>query len=131
MDDGAALRIGAIVLDCPDPMALAGFYAALLRWEAPRWGEAVDQDGAEDDWVEVVDPAGGPTMSFQRDPAYRAPTWPDPERPQMVHLDVRVADLAAEHERVVRLGAAPLTDAGGSFRVYADPVGHPFCLCVC
>ena len=47
----------------------------------------------------------------------------------MLHLDVTVADVDAEHDRVVALGARPLTDRKGTFRVYADPAGHPFCLC--
>jgi len=118
-----ALKLGAIVLDCPDPRALAGFYAELLGWSVA--------DDAEHDWVDVVSPDGGPTVSFQRDPDYRPPTWPRPERPQMLHLDVKVSDLDAEHDRAVRAGATPLTDRQGSFRVYADPAGHPFCLCAC
>lgn len=115
-----ALRLGAIVLDCPDPPALATFYAELLGWTV-----AEDSD---DTWAWIVSPHGRPTMCFQPAADYRPPTWPDPERPQMLHLDVEVSDLDAEHERVVRIGARPLTDRQGSFRVYADPAGHPFCL---
>lgn len=40
------------------------------------------------------------------------------------------------HERAVELGATPLLpttapepDKTSGFRVYADPAGHPFCLC--
>jgi hypothetical protein len=70
-------------------------------------------------------------VSFQRAPDYQPPTWPNPPRPQMLHLDIEVSDLDAEHERAVRAGARPLTESQGSFRVYADPAGHPFCLCAC
>jgi Glyoxalase-like domain len=118
-----ALKLGAIVLDCPDPLGLAGFYADLLGWSV------APDSGAE--WADVVDPAGGPTVSFQRDEKYRPPTWPDPQRPQMLHLDVQVADLDAEHERALKLGATQLPGGGRTFRVYADPAGHPFCLCAC
>src|SRR5215207_311853 len=96
-----ALRIGAIVLDCPDPRRLAQFYAELLGW-------SVADGGADDDWVDVVSGEGGPSVSFQLDPNYRPPTWPANERPQMLHLDIEVSDLDAEHERAVRIGAQPL-----------------------
>jgi predicted enzyme related to lactoylglutathione lyase len=56
------------------------------------------------------------------------------ERPQQIHLDFYVQDVAAAHEKAVGLGAKVLqvadhltTDNG--FQVYADPAGHPFCLC--
>ncbi|WP_269801784.1 VOC family protein, partial [Blastococcus atacamensis] len=53
---------------------------------------------------------------------------PDPSRPQQFHLDIRVADIAEAEPKVLALGARPLPGGGGDFRVYADPVGHPFCL---
>jgi hypothetical protein len=57
------------------------------------------------------------------------PRWPDPERPQQLHLDIRVEDVDAAERVVLDLGAArlPARDESG-FRVFADPVGHPFCL---
>ncbi|HWD01148.1 MAG TPA: VOC family protein, partial [Amycolatopsis sp.] len=42
-----------------------------------------------------------------------------------------VTDLEAAHERVLDLGAKLLDDSPETFRVYADPAGHPFCLCAC
>jgi len=116
-------RLGSVVLDCPDPRELAAFYARLLEW-SPR-GEP-DQDNG---WATIAGP-GDVLIEFQRDPDYRPPTWPAAERPQMFHLDLRVDDLPAAHERAVALGARPL-DEQPTFRVYADPVGHPFCLCAC
>jgi hypothetical protein len=47
----------------------------------------------------------------------------------MLHLDFRVADLDAEHDGAVQIGARFLADESPEFRVYADPAGHPFCLC--
>ena len=54
-----------------------------------------------------------------------------------VHLDLDVDDLDVGHEDALRLGARPLTGtpeeeghADDPFRVYADPSGHPFCLCL-
>ncbi|KID32318.1 lactoylglutathione lyase family protein [Prauserella sp. Am3] len=120
-----SLSLGCVALDCPDPYRLAGFYGRLLGWEV-RSG-----DTPADDWVTLVNPDGGADLSFQRDPEYRPSTWPSNELPQMAHLDFDVSDLDAEHERVLALGARLLDDGPETFRVYADPDGHPFCLCAC
>jgi hypothetical protein len=58
---------------------------------------------------------------------YEPPRWPDPAFPQQIHLDVLGADLAAAEQLATDAGATRLRDGGGH-RVYADPVGHPFCL---
>jgi predicted enzyme related to lactoylglutathione lyase len=73
------------------------------------------------------------TLEFQCATGYQRPTWPDPAVPQQFHLDVTVADLDAEQDRVLALGATILdaSAAHPTFRVYADPDGHPFCLCAC
>jgi catechol 2,3-dioxygenase-like lactoylglutathione lyase family enzyme len=122
-----------VVLDCPLPRALADFYRDLLGWEYQKGQEIEDVDG--DDWLVLTAPAGGPNLAFQRDRTSTATPWPDPARPLLVHLDLDVEDLPAEHRRVTRLGARPLTDApapgANQFRVYADPAGHLFCLCQC
>jgi predicted enzyme related to lactoylglutathione lyase len=117
----------AVVLDCPDPAALAEFYVALLGWpDRP----IVTYAGH---WAELSNPSGGMTLEFQRAAEYQRPTWPAPAVPQQFHLDVKVSDLDAEQERVLALGATILDVSADhpSFRVYADPVGHPFCLCAC
>ncbi|WTY84240.1 hypothetical protein OG559_04970 [Micromonospora sp. NBC_01405] len=64
-----------------------------------------------------------------RRPTCAPPAWPDPERPQQFHLDVTVSDIEAAEEAALALGARRLPGEGEGFRVYADPVGHPFCLC--
>ena len=55
--------------------------------------------------------------------------------PQQLHLDATVptmADLDVTLERAVALGARLLEDRSDDpeepLRVYADPVGHPFCI---
>ncbi|MGQ0839363.1 VOC family protein [Actinokineospora sp.] len=119
----AVPTLGAIVLDCPDPLALATFYARLLDWPddpAPA---------ADNSWVSITGDSG--RVDFQRVDNYVPPTWPAADRPQMLHLDLQVADLAAAHERAMTLGARLLDDAQETFWVYADPAGHPFCLCAC
>jgi hypothetical protein len=40
-----------------------------------------------------------------------------------------VDDIDEAEPKVLALGATPLPGEGSSFRVYADPAGHPFCLC--
>jgi predicted enzyme related to lactoylglutathione lyase len=114
----AVPRYGSVVLDCPDPRALADFYARLLDWPAGTGDER---------WTTIEGP-GGAMIEFQHSPDYRPPTWPDPERQQMFHFDFQVDDLDAAHERAVEIGAR-LLDQQRTFRVYADPAGHPFCLC--
>ncbi|MET9275543.1 VOC family protein [Kribbella sp. NPDC003557] len=57
----------------------------------------------------------------------RPPCWGDPANPTQIHLDVQVADLDAAEHAVLEHGATKLEDFPG-WRVYADPVGHPFCL---
>jgi len=114
----------AVVLDCPDPKALAAFYAELV-------GGTVDAE--DESWVEL-NRDGGQRICFQLAPDHRPPTWPDPERPQQLHLDISVprAEFDAADQRVLDLGAVRLEgdqDGARNWRVYADPAGHPFCLC--
>ena len=115
-------RLQTFALDCPDPVALAGFYAGLL-------GGRIEDDG--DGWVDLIGDYGT-TLAFQRVDDHRPPQWPNPDHPQQAHLDIAVPDLAAAHPQVLALGATPLADWDGkqSWRVYADPAGHPFCLCL-
>ena len=111
-------QLHSVVIDAPDPHALATFYAGLLGMEVT--GQAGD------DWV--VATGAGYRLAFQQAPDLRSPDWPDPDRPQQFHLDVRVADIDEAEPKALALGARRLPGSGGDFRVYADPVGHPFCL---
>ncbi|HVA76029.1 MAG TPA: VOC family protein [Acidimicrobiales bacterium] len=120
-------RLQAVALDCADPLRLAEFYAELL-------GGRVVMEPDEPDWVEVVGFEGTP-LAFQRVDGYRPPGWPGQEHPQQVHLDFDVDDIEADEKRVLELGATVLerTDQlrqDANWRVYADPAGHPFCLCL-
>ncbi|HET6876456.1 MAG TPA: VOC family protein [Jatrophihabitans sp.] len=108
-------RTHHLVVDCPDPRALARFYSALL-------GQPVTYDS--DDFVVVAADSTTSGLAFQRAPDSRAPTWPDPEVPQQMHLDIMVEDVAAATPDVLALGATALAADG----VFADPAGHPFCL---
>jgi catechol 2,3-dioxygenase-like lactoylglutathione lyase family enzyme len=113
-------RLDSVVIDCPDPRALADFYIELLGMYL------VAEDG---EWITLrTDSPGAPSLCFQRSSTYRAPQWPDPDRPQQFHLDVRVDDFDEAERRVLAAGARRLPGEGKDFRVYAAPVGHPFCL---
>ncbi|MGW5864890.1 VOC family protein [Streptomyces sp. NPDC055239] len=118
-------KLGAVVLDCPEPLALATFYAAVLGG-TPK----VDDEG----WVDL-EGSGGTPLQFQAVPGYVPPQWPDQAHPQQFHLDLEVprAEMDAVEKEVLALGATVLEaeDRERSFRVYADPAGHPFCLCAC
>jgi catechol 2,3-dioxygenase-like lactoylglutathione lyase family enzyme len=120
-------RFDTVVLDCPDPLALAQFYAGLL-------GQQIAEDGDES-WQSLRGDGSGVCLAFQRATSYVAPQWPD-GTPQQLHLDLTVDDFVTAHRQAVALGAVPLSpksdpepDQTSGFRVYADPAGHPFCLC--
>ena len=116
----AVAKMGAVVLDCPDPVALAGFYVGLLG------GKAEQHEG----WVGLTGVTGAP-LAFQAAPGFVPPQWPRPDASQQFHLDLTVPDLDAAEKEVLALGATVLEaeDRERTFRVYADPAGHPFCLC--
>lgn len=114
-------RLLCLVIDCPDPSALAGFYERLLGL-----GRVEDTP----DWVTLAGPDGGVWVAFQRVDDFVAPRWPDPAAPQQMHVDVVVEDLDVAEAQVLELGGKLLdgSDKPIGFRVYADPIGHPFCL---
>jgi len=121
-------RMRSVVLDCPDPRTLARFYAQTVG------GTPQDED---EDWV-VLQVPDGPRLAFQRSPGYAPPEWPRADRnSQQFHLDFDAgstwAEIDAAQAKVLALGARPLDlddeDGKKDFRVYADPAGHPFCLC--
>ena len=123
------MAIGSLdltVLDCPDPAALAEFYRGLVGGTVE-----VDERG---DWAELRGTGPGPGLAFQLAPDHVPPQWPDGDVPQQAHLDVNVADLDEAEAAAVALGARATGRSGpgeaDAFRVYLDPAGHPFCLCI-
>ncbi|MDX6224799.1 MAG: hypothetical protein QOJ92_97 [Frankiales bacterium] len=112
------------VFDAADMAAESAFWAAVLGGRAEQ---------TDDDWTRVYDAQGERRIAVQLAPDHVAPEWPD-GAPQQAHVDLYVEDLKAAHEEVVALGARLLQaatdlDAAQGFQVYADPAGHPFCLC--
>jgi hypothetical protein len=139
-----------VVLDCPHPRVLAEFYRELLGYayrpgdEPPPAGEP-DPDG--EDWLVLRpaadDPFSGRGIAFQQTDDYQSPVWnrdatsPPGSQRQMLHLDMTVPDVASltvQRDRAVALGATILfdgsTDEEEPIYVFADPVGHPFCIFV-
>jgi len=126
------------VLDTTDPRRLAEFYRQLFGLvyhegdEPPGRGQP-DQKGQ--DWLILISRAGGAALAFQKVAELPEATWPDGPVPQQAHLDTTVptlADLDAQHELAIALGARLLEDRSDDpqepLRVYADPAGHPFCI---
>src|ERR1700722_15016537 len=114
------MQLRSVVIDCPDPPALARFYGELL-------GGAAHEDP---DWSEVRFGPGSPKLSVQRVDRYVAPEWPNGV-PQQLHLDITVPDLAAASVRAGELGARvvkePVDEGDSMYQVHLDPTGHPFC----
>lgn len=111
-----------LMLDCPDPVALAPFWAAALGYEVGA--------GAGDPYVELVPPDGRPILCLQR--------VPEPKQGKVrMHLDLYIDpdEVVGELERLVALGATPVGDpvlrrsGAFNFQVLTDPVGTEFCLC--
>jgi hypothetical protein len=103
-----SIKLGSVALECPDASQLAGFYAEIT-------GGTVTSAGQD----------------FQTAPAYQPPAWPDPSSSMQMHLDFLVDDPDAAEARVPAAGATKFgCQPGDHFRVYADPAGHPSCLCI-
>jgi catechol 2,3-dioxygenase-like lactoylglutathione lyase family enzyme len=110
------------VLETPDPLALAEFYAAVTGWPIAS---------QEPTWVTLHPGEGTTYVGFHLSAEYVPPVWPpaDGRQQAMAHLDVEVTDVPGAVEDAIALGARlaefqPQQDV----RVMLDPDGHPFCL---
>jgi Glyoxalase-like domain len=113
-----SITLCSATLECPDAVALAGFYAQITGGRVTFRHET---------WATVKAPGG--RIDFQTAPGYTPPAWPDPASPMQMHLDFDVDDLAAAEARVLAAGATKYgIQPNEHCRVYADPAGHPFCL---
>ncbi len=127
MDAERNIKLNAVTLDCTDPQELARFYAALLQWEIPF----------QDEEYVIIAPPGVqqgayPGITFQRNPAYTPPVWPEkPDRQQqMAHMDFAVNDLEKAVQYAIQCGATVAEEQfSEGWTVMFDPAGHPFCLC--
>ncbi len=117
--------IREVVLNTPDPLALAGFWARVVGGTPEEW---------YDGWVTLEPPPHGQRLSFQRSEGKTDYTVTG------MHFDVLVDDLELAHDAVVDAGGvylerrlSPRPGPDGEpipWRVYADPDGHRFCLVV-
>ena len=115
-DNGA--QIG-LVLDCADPERLAEFWAPALGYV---------NLGTVGAYVALF-PNGrhGPKLLLQRVAESKAVK-------NRMHFDIEVADIAAEADRLVALGAtrvseAPCSEHGSTWVLMTDPEGNEFCVC--
>jgi predicted enzyme related to lactoylglutathione lyase len=110
------LTLEMITVDCTDPQRLAAWWAEAVG------GSAVDLPGGN---FVVVARENWPALGFQR---VDTPT-PGKNR---VHLDLMAADLEAEVQRLIDLGATETgrhsVDGGFRWVVLADPDGNAFCV---
>lgn len=126
------------VLDATDVRALAEFYRELLGLHYCPDDEP-PADGTQDDaeWLVLRDSDGTRRLAFQQVERLEPPTWPEPDVPQQLHLDLTVsttAELERQRARAETLGARVLLDRSADevepLYVFADPAGHPFCIFV-
>jgi catechol 2,3-dioxygenase-like lactoylglutathione lyase family enzyme len=127
------MRVTSVTIGAPDPRALAAFYSRLLDWPVTATDPARPGRPPEDGWAQIQpeSPDAGPTLNFEFEPDFLAPTWPSKPNEQQIqeHLDIAVRDLRASVDWAVACGARlaefqPQDDV----RVMFDPAGHPFCL---
>ncbi len=110
--------IAAVVVDCADPRAMAGFWGEALGWTPHE---------VTDDHARLRSATGaGPYLEFLRTPHL-------PGARHRTHLDVvpcRGDDRAAEVARLRTLGAtyADVGQGDVSWIVLADPEGNEFCV---
>ena len=108
-----------LVLDCADPERLAEFWAPALGYL--NLGTA----GA---YVALFpDGRSGPKLLLQRVAEPKAVK-------NRMHFDIEVANIHAESDRLVALGATrvsetPRSEHGSSWMLMTDPEGNEFCVC--
>ena len=86
-------RLHHVVIDCPDPAALAAFYSEVLGLPVTY---------RSDDWVVISKDDMTSGVAFQLAPNHQPPDWPNPDRPQQFHLDVMVDDIVTANRVLLR-----------------------------
>jgi hypothetical protein len=111
--------LAAIVVDCDDPAKLAEFWIQAAGWPIGY---------ADDEMTSLHNPAGTlPDLDLLHVPEAKRVK-------NRLHLDVAPtagADLEAETQRLISLGATPADVGQGpdvTWRVLADPEGNEFCV---
>lgn len=107
------MRVFGAIIDCADPVTLAGFWSRLLQCPVAT---------QRPEWATVK--ATNLSVSFQR--------VPEPKLGKnRVHLDLDVASIEEAVDHALACGATVVSDlineGEGSFRVMQDPEGNEFC----
>jgi predicted enzyme related to lactoylglutathione lyase len=108
-----------LVLDCINPEALAEFWAPALGYVSL---------GTYGSYVALFpDGRPGPKLLLQQVPEAKTVK-------NRFHLDIEVADIQAEADRLVGLGAtqvseSPCSEQGSTWLLMTDPEGNEFCVC--
>ena len=131
-------RLLHTVIDTTEVRTLAEFYRQLLGLQYRPGDEPSADRGADDvDWLVLRDESGVNKLAFQQVESLTTTTWPEPDVPMQMHLDLTVPTLEKlqrERERAESLGAHLLLDRTEDpdepLYVLADPAGHPFCIFV-
>lgn len=127
MDNELKIKMYAFTIDCINPYELAKFYADLLKWVIPFHNEDYACIGAPG-----TEQGAYPGITFQRNPDYKPPVWPEKSetQQQMAHLDFAVNNLEEAVQYALRCGAKIADEQFSTdWTVMLDPAGHPFCLC--
>ena len=126
------------VLDARDVRAEAEFWRQYLDLRYRPGDELPDGDAEDDaDWLVLTRADGTRVIAVQEADELVATTWPSPEVPMQLHLDLTLPDrdaLERHRARALELGATTVLDRSDDedepLYVLADPAGHPFCIFV-
>jgi predicted enzyme related to lactoylglutathione lyase len=109
-----------LILDCNDLDREAEFWSAALSYKEVYRGEPYLVLAPEEG------DGSGLVLQLQRVPEAKSGK-------NRLHLDLHVDEVEPEVDRLVRVGARPLSDptveSGFRWRVMADPEGNEFCIC--
>ena len=113
-----SIRLDGVTVNAPNALELARFYATITGGVAKGTSH----------WAAATGPHG--FLAFQQVDDFRPSEWQGSEVPMQLHLEFLVDDLEATGARVVVAGATRFDHQPNVDHcvVYADPVGHPFCL---
>ena len=109
----AVVELAALVVDCADPPALAGWWRRLVGGDV-----AVDADGDAS-----LTTSSGLVIDFLAVPEAKTVK-------NRLHIDLRTTDVAEATEQAIGLGATTADDIhhDGSWQVLRDPEDNEFCL---
>lgn len=123
-------------LDARDVRREAEFWRQYLGLHY-RPGDEIPAGEDTADWLVLTTADGSRRLAIQQATELVATTWPRPDVPMQLHLDLTVPDIAAlvrHRDRALALGATVLLDRSDdpdeALYVLGDPEGHPFCIFV-